>query len=139
MAGNQIVFDLQVGSYKEVDLFFEIHNNTGDWMKRSSFPTCFDCEHFRGAKVGTCDAFPEHIPEQIWLGKFHHDKAFPGDRGFRFQPGDAIEFLSVDELAKLLNINPKTIYRALWSKSLPAYKFGRTWRIARRDIEHFRK
>jgi excisionase family DNA binding protein len=108
-------------------------------MNGSSFPVCFDCRHFRGAKAGTCDAFPKHIPEQIWSGKLHHDKAFSGDHGIRFQPSGMIEFLSVEELAKLLNINPKTIYRALWSKSLPAYKIGRTWRIARRDIEHFRK
>ncbi len=108
-------------------------------MKGSSFPACFDCKYFRGAKVGTCDAFLEGIPERIWSGEFHHDKAFSRDHGFRFQPSGMIEFLSVDELAKLLNINSKTIYRALWAKSLPAYKIGRTWRIARRDIEHFRK
>jgi excisionase family DNA binding protein len=108
-------------------------------MKGSSIPACFDCKHFRSAKVGTCDAFPEHIPERIWSNEFHHDNAFAGDRGIQFQPSGTIEFLSVDELAKLLNMNPKTIYRALWSKSLPAYKIGRTWRIARRDIEQFRK
>ena len=108
-------------------------------MKGSSCPACSDCQYFRGANVGTCDAFPERIPERIWSGEFHHDRAFPGDHGMRFQPSGSIEYLSVDELAKLLNINPKTIYRALWSKSLPAYRIGRTWRIARKDIEHFRK
>jgi len=76
-------------------------------MKRSSFPTCLDCKYFRGGKVGTCDAFPEHIPEGIWSGKFHHDKAFSGDHGICFQPSGTIEFLSVDELAKLLNISCK--------------------------------
>ncbi len=138
MAGSQIVFDSQVGSNKEID-FLRYIIIRGDWMKGTSFPACFDCKYFRGAKVGTCDAFPEHIPERIWSGKFHHDMAFSGDHGIRFQPSGTIEFLSVDELAKLLNMNPKTIYRALWSKSLPAYKIGRTWRIARRDIEQFRK
>lgn len=133
------MFDSQVGSNKEIDLFFEKHNNTEDSMKGSPFPTCFDCKYFRGAKVGMCDAFPEHIPERIWSGKFHHNEAFPGDHGIRFQPSGMIEFLSVDDIAKLLNISSKTIYRALWSKSLPAYKIGRTWRIARREIEQFRR
>ena len=108
-------------------------------MTGKSLSACFDCGHFRGARIATCDAFPEQIPERIWSGKFHHDKAFPGDGGILFQPRGTIEFLSVDELAKLLNINPKTIYRALWSKSLPAYKIGRTWRIEKRDIKHLRK
>jgi excisionase family DNA binding protein len=47
--------------------------------------------------------------------------------------------LSVSELAKVLNLNPKTVYRAVWSKMLPAYRFGRTWRISKRDLESFRK
>jgi excisionase family DNA binding protein len=100
---------------------------------------CYDCKNFRGAKLGTCLAFPDGIPGRIWSGKVRHDKPFPGDLGTRFQPNDLSEFLSVSELAKVLGLNPKTIYRAVWSKMLPAYRFGRTWRISKRDIESFRK
>jgi excisionase family DNA binding protein len=100
---------------------------------------CYDCKYFRGAKLGTCLAFPDRIPDRIWSGKVHHDRSFPGDQGIRFQPKDLSEFLSISELAKVLSLNPKTIYRAVWSKTLPAYRFGRTWRISKRDLESFRK
>lgn len=86
-----------------------------------------------------CDAYPDRIPEQIWAGKFQHDESFPGDRGIRFEPKITSEFLTISELAKVLDVNPKTIYRAVWSKNIPAYKIGATWRIAKRDIEAFRK
>jgi excisionase family DNA binding protein len=49
------------------------------------------------------------------------------------------EFLSIPEVAEVLKVNPKTIYRAVWSKKLPAYKIGRAWRISDKDIEFFRK
>ncbi len=107
-------------------------------MRRPSLPVCLDCKYFNGAKAGKCDAFPNQIPGQIWTGRIKHDKPIPGDKGIQFEPKDAGEFLSIAQLAKLLNLDPKTIYRAVWSKSLPAYKIGRTWRIAKRDIEHFR-
>jgi excisionase family DNA binding protein len=100
---------------------------------------CYDCIYFDGAKARTCDAFPNRIPEPIWSGKVRHNREFPGDRGIRFKPKIASEFLSIYELAKLLNVNPKTIYRAVWSGKLPAYRIGKTWRIARGDIEHFRE
>lgn len=32
-------------------------------MKGSPFRTCFDCKYFRGAKVGTCDAFPKPLSQ----------------------------------------------------------------------------
>ena len=100
---------------------------------------CYDCKYFRGAKLGTCQAFPDRIPERIWSGEVRHDRSFAGDHGIRFQAKDLTEFLSISELAKVLNLNPKTIYRAVWSKTLPAYKFGRIWRISKRDLESFRK
>lgn len=102
-------------------------------------PPCYDCIHFRGAKSGRCDGFPDQIPEPIWSGKFQHHESFPGDRGIRFEPKITSEFLTISELAKVLNVNPKTIYRAVWSKKLPAYKIGRAWRFAKRDVEVFRK
>jgi excisionase family DNA binding protein len=49
------------------------------------------------------------------------------------------EYLSVTELAHLFAVNPKTIYRRLWAKAIPAYKIGKCWRISRKDIEWFRR
>jgi len=100
---------------------------------------CFDCEHFRGAKFGRCDAFPNQIPEQIWSGKFQHDKPFPGDHGIRFDSKTKSEFFTISALARMLDVNPKTIYRAVWSRNLPAYKIGKAWRIGKKDIELLRK
>jgi len=48
-------------------------------------------------------------------------------------------YFTVIELANHFNVNPKTIYRRLWAKAIPAYKVGRIWRIAKKDIEWLRK
>ncbi len=48
------------------------------------------------------------------------------------------EFFTVNQLAEYFGVNPKTIYRRLWAKQIPAYKVGRTWRIAKKDIFWFR-
>ncbi len=106
-------------------------------MKSLTTP-CYDCVHFRDAPAGRCDAFTDHIPEKIWTGKFQHNEPFSGDHGIRFEPRGS-EFLTISEVAKVLRVNPKTIYRAVWSKKVPAYKIGKAWRIAKRDIELFRK
>jgi len=45
----------------------------------------------------------------------------------------------VNELARYFNVNPETIYRRLWVRGVPAYKVGRTWRIAKKDIIWFRQ
>lgn len=99
---------------------------------------CYDCVHFRGATSGKCNAFPDQIPEKLWSGKFLHREPFPGDHGIQFVPRMS-EFLTISEVADALRVNPKTIYRAVWSKNVPAYKVGKAWRIAKRDIELFRK
>ena len=44
------------------------------------------------------------------------------------------DFFTVNELARHFRVNPKTIYRRLWAKQLPAFKVGRTWRIAKKDL-----
>ena len=108
-------------------------------MNQNPFSMCHGCAYFRDAKQGMCDAFPDQIPNEIWSGKVGHDKPFPGDRGIRFQPRDTSEFLGVADLAKLLSVDRKTIYRALWSKKLPAYKIGRMWRVSRKDLQFLRK
>ncbi len=101
---------------------------------------CYRCKHFLGSEPGRCDAFPDHaIPKAIWSGKFLHLKPFPGDSGINFGPNIATEFLTISEVARVLKVNPKTIYRAVWSKKVPVYKVGRSLRIAQKDIEVFKK
>ena len=46
---------------------------------------------------------------------------------------------TVNQLADYFGVNPKTIYRRLWAKGIPAYKVGRAWRIAKKDIKWFRQ
>lgn len=48
-------------------------------------------------------------------------------------------YFTVNELAEHFRVNPKTIYRRLWAKQIPAYKVGRIWRIAKKDVMWFRK
>jgi excisionase family DNA binding protein len=108
-------------------------------MRQTSTPVCYDCKYFQDVKSRTCDVFPKGIPDAIWLGTIRHDKLYPGDQGIHFEPKLPNEFLSVTKVAGLFAVNPKTIYRALWSDRLPAYKIGKTWRIAKKDLEHFKK
>jgi len=49
------------------------------------------------------------------------------------------DFFTVTELAKHFGVNPKTIYRRLWAKAIPAYKVGKTWRIPKKDIKWLRQ
>ena len=44
------------------------------------------------------------------------------------------DFYTVNELAEYFDVNPKTIYRGQWAKGIPAYKVGRSWRIAKKNI-----
>jgi hypothetical protein len=52
-------------------------------------PACVFCRHYhherneRSAGLPSCDAF-EAIPEEIFMGRFDHSNAFPGDHGVRF-------------------------------------------------------
>jgi excisionase family DNA binding protein len=52
--------------------------------------------------------------------------------------GMKTDFFSVNQLAEYFGVNPKTIYRMLWAKGIPAYKVGRSWRIAKKDIRLLR-
>ena len=44
------------------------------------------------------------------------------------------DFFTVSQLAEYFGVNPKTIYRRLWAKGIPAYKVGRSWRIAKKIL-----
>lgn len=49
------------------------------------------------------------------------------------------DYFTVNELADHFGVNPKTIYRRLWAKGIPAYKVGRIWRIGKKDIKWLRQ
>jgi len=48
---------------------------------------CTHCKHYNFDDVEnhTCEAFPDGIPPDIWLGKNDHTKPYPGDHGIRFE------------------------------------------------------
>ena len=36
-----------------------------------------------------------------------------------------MKFFTVNQLAEYFGVNPRTIYRRLWEKGIPAFKIGR--------------
>lgn len=66
-------------------------------------PLCLKCARFHdnNEDTFTCDAFPKGIPDDIVLGGFNHNQAFPGDNGMRFIPRVkfAVVAKDVDELS----------------------------------------
>lgn len=47
------------------------------------------------------------------------------------------EYLKPTELAKLLKIHRKTVYKLLKKGELPAFHFGRSWRFSRAEIDKY--
>ncbi len=45
--------------------------------------------------------------------------------------------LSVQEVAKMLNVSKQSIYRLIEDKRLPAYRIGNILRIKKSDVEKF--
>lgn len=64
---------------------------------------CFKCSRFRpgtsgeddGIDVGTCDAFPEGIPVDIFAGGFDHRKPF-AEESLLFEPSPGVKSEDVD-------------------------------------------
>lgn len=50
---------------------------------------------------------------------------------------DELKYYSVGEVAKMLNLSTRAIYRFLASGELPAIKIGQGWRIANTDLAAF--
>jgi len=47
------------------------------------------------------------------------------------------EFVTVSELAKRLKLHPETIARYIRQGELPALKFGRVWRMEKKEVDKF--
>ena len=47
--------------------------------------SCLDCVHFRRKKWGTCDAFPDGIPDAITFGYVEHNIPLPNDNNIQFE------------------------------------------------------
>lgn len=56
-------------------------------MTVGAAPMCVNCKHFHDEKGATCDAFPEGIPDEIYIEGHDHRKPFKGDNGIRFESG----------------------------------------------------
>ena len=48
-----------------------------------------------------------------------------------------MQYLTVKQMAEILQVSQRTIYRLIDSGKLPAYKLDRDWRIAKEDINQF--
>lgn len=51
-------------------------------------PQCEGCKHYKHDGL-TCDAFPNRIPDVIFVNEFDHRKPFKGDRGIQFEREEA--------------------------------------------------
>lgn len=50
-----------------------------------------------------------------------------------------MEVLTVDEVAEILKVDKRLVYKLLTSKELKARKVGREWRVLREDLEAYMK
>ena len=44
------------------------------------------------------------------------------------------EFLTVNEIARIFQVKPLTVYKWIWDGKLPAYKVGGLIRVKRQDL-----
>lgn len=55
------------------------------FRKYSKAPPCIHCIHYNSQAMKTCKAFPEGIPDEIWLNNNPHTQSYPGDHGIQFE------------------------------------------------------
>lgn len=46
---------------------------------------CTFCRHWDATAGRVCDAFPDGIPDPIWLGEHKHKEPYEGDNGIQFE------------------------------------------------------
>jgi hypothetical protein len=50
---------------------------------------CIFCKHYEiewGIFAGTCKAYPDGVPLEIWSGEIDHSEPYPDDNGIQFEP-----------------------------------------------------
>jgi len=47
------------------------------------------------------------------------------------------EIMTAEETCRYLKITPRTLYRYLRSRKIPAFKLGKEWRFVRSDLEQW--
>jgi excisionase family DNA binding protein len=47
------------------------------------------------------------------------------------------EIMTAGETCRYLKITPRTLYRYLRSRQIPAFKLGKEWRFVRSDLEQW--
>ena len=60
-------------------------------MTSIAMPICLGCRHYDRTAPGPgirCAAFPDGVPEEIFLSGADHREPFDGDRGIQFEPID---------------------------------------------------
>ena len=45
------------------------------------------------------------------------------------------KYLTIEEVAKKLRVNKRTVYRLAAKGEIPAFKFGKSWRISSNKLE----
>lgn len=52
------------------------------------YSPCLHCKNKGAPGSGTCRAFPDRIPDEIFWGKNLHKEPYPGDHGITFLSSD---------------------------------------------------
>lgn len=47
---------------------------------------CRSCAHWSPYNAEICAAYPDGIPDVIWLNKYDHKWSLPNDKGIRWAP-----------------------------------------------------
>jgi excisionase family DNA binding protein len=50
-----------------------------------------------------------------------------------------IKYLTIEEVAEILRVNKRTVYRLAVKGEIPAIRFGKSWRINFEELEEFLK